>query len=92
MKLEKYKKEKKDEEKMEKELVKLAGKEFDEKIIDDGSEEDIQLYKYEMIHGENYNEQNKEELLMDRYEKETGKNPITARKTVRKDYIKWKET
>ncbi len=31
-----------------------------------------------------------EELLMDRYELETGKNPITARKTLRKDYLKWK--
>ena len=32
----------------------------------------------------------KEDLLMDQYEKETGKNPITARKTVRKEYLKWK--
>ncbi len=35
-------------------------------------------------------EQEEEELLMELYEKETGKNPITARKTVRKDYTKWK--
>lgn len=33
---------------------------------------------------------NGEDLLMDLYEKETGKNPITARKTLRKEYLKWK--
>ena len=32
-----------------------------------------------------------EELLMKRYELETGKSPITSRKTLRKDYLKWKE-
>lgn len=31
-----------------------------------------------------------EERLMELYETETGKDPITSRKTLRKDYIKWK--
>lgn len=31
-----------------------------------------------------------EELLMKRYELETGKSAITTKRTVRKDYLKWK--
>ena len=45
------------------------------------------LANQENIPDKEYNE----ELLMELYEKETGKSAITSRKTVKQNYLKWKE-
>ncbi len=54
---------------------------------------DIHAKRLDLINGKWYiiKIDDKEELLMKKYELETGKNAITSRKTLRKDYIKWKE-
>lgn len=80
-----------DDKKIEKIMRDRLEKEFEEKYIEETAN-DIQIQELERLEGEGLNEQEQreEERLMELYKLETGKNPITARKTLRKEYIKWK--
>ena len=59
-----------------------------EKLGEDGyTDKCIEDFEEGRYTDEDYNE----EPLMELYEKQTGKNAITSRKTLSEDYLKWKE-
>lgn len=53
--------------------------------------EDMQGAIDEVIENEMDTELDEEEILMKQFEEETGKNALTTKGTLRKDYVRWKK-